>query len=167
VVYSTLGAASRSSLSIARKSARQNCRYAPAEMTPDRALCVRAGYALKRRLSWLSAVLVALTSATGLTSCRSATCTSVGVNALGITVLDAAGTRICNATVVVTDGSFSATLPGLGRDPRTCTYYGPLERAGTYSIDVRSGAKESRVNDVKVTGGACHVHPQAVTVTLK
>jgi hypothetical protein len=119
------------------------------------------------RGSTLIAIFVALTCAAGLTSCgRSVACTADALFSLRVTVVDATGKQICNASVVATDGSFSAALPVSRLGPRSCIYLGPTERAGMYSIAARSGAKESTVNDVKVTRDSCHVNPRQVTIRL-
>jgi hypothetical protein len=94
-------------------------------------------------------------------------CTAVAVPALAVTVLDGAtGQRVCDATVVAAEGSFSSTLeafPGVGE----CTYSGPYERAGLYEVRVtRQGYQPATVGGVRVTADECHVLTRGVTVAL-
>jgi hypothetical protein len=90
--------------------------------------------------------------------------------ALDVTVVDASGKRVCDASVTARDGDFSAQLPAPPADvPRaTCTYTGPFERAGTYSIEVRAGTTSKLVSGIKVSRkGACHeLQTRDVTVVL-
>jgi hypothetical protein len=102
----------------------------------------------------------------GLTGCSSVNCASFAASALSVTVLDAAGKRVCDASVTVTDGAYSAALSPFSGDEASCTYFGPTERAGTYSIEVHSGTRTKRFDGVKVTADACHVRTRSVTITL-
>jgi hypothetical protein len=117
-------------------------------------------------LSVLSVVVLALATATGLTSCRSTSCKASEAFALVVTVLDASGRRVCDASVTVTDGAYSAALSPFSGDESSCTYYGPTERAGTYSIEVHSGTRSKKIDGVNVTADACHVRTRSVTLTL-
>jgi hypothetical protein len=86
---------------------------------------------------------------------------------LMVTVTAADGSRVCDATVTVADGGFSATLEELNaRDASSCEYVGAGERAGTYDVHVASAAGAADVQGVVVTQGVCHVEGKAVTVTL-
>ena len=91
-------------------------------------------------------------------------CTAEARTTFNVTVVDASGKRVCDASVKVTDGEFSAILPAGPR--RACAYSGVTERKGTYSIEVRSGARSKKIDNVKVTADECHVHPRALTVVL-
>jgi hypothetical protein len=95
-------------------------------------------------------------------------CTAIAVEALVVTVVDASsGPRICDAKVVVIDGSFSEDLRpfGSGQD---CTYSGPTERAGTYEIRAtRAGYETGTMNGVRVTRDECHVIPVMVSIQLR
>jgi hypothetical protein len=93
------------------------------------------------------------------------TCTANAIAALTVTVLDSSGARVCDATVVAHDGTFSETLMSLDYDT-SCTYAGAWERRGTYTIDVASGSKSKTVSNIVVTGDECHVNGQVLTVTL-
>jgi hypothetical protein len=67
--------------------------------------------------------------------------------------------------VDVMDGAFSAALSPWG-DSASCEYVGGKSvRQGTYSLEVRSGARNKKVDGLKVTADACHVQ-RAVSVTL-
>ena len=123
---------------------------------------------IARRLGNLGAALSAfvLTSAAGLTGCTTTNCQTYAAAALRVTVVDAAGKRLCRASVTVTDGAFSAPLASDFGDSTACAYVGPYERAGTYSIEVRSGARTKMLDGVKVTADACHVRPREVSITI-
>jgi hypothetical protein len=45
-------------------------------------------------------------------------------------------------------------------------YAGVPERKGTYTVEVRSGAKTKIVDDLQVSADKCHVHTRRVTVVL-
>ena len=94
-------------------------------------------------------------------------CTAVAVPALAVTVLDGStGQRVCDATVVAVEGSFSSTLePSLGGG--TCSYSGPYERAGVYEVRVtKQGYQPDVERNVRVTADECHVVTQQLTLTL-
>ena len=91
-------------------------------------------------------------------------CTLEARFSLVVTVVDASGKRVCDASVTADDGAFSAALPagpGVG-----CAYFGVSERKGTYAIKVRNGTKTTTLDGVKVSADACHVHTRHVTVVL-
>lgn len=94
-------------------------------------------------------------------------CTAIAVEALNVTVTDAAtGQRLCDATVTVTDGSFRAELRRFG-GPADCVYTGPTERAGRYEVRAtRAGYAVASRSDVAVTADECHVIPVALTIPL-
>jgi len=95
----------------------------------------------------------------------SETCSDEARAGLTITVVDSNGARVCDATVVAHDGTFSENLMQLGYGSG-CTYGGAWERPGTYTIDVVSGSKAKTVENIVVTSGECHVNGQVLTVTL-
>lgn len=115
---------------------------------------------------------VALAAVIGLGGCDGPTepriCTAIAVDALVVTVTDAAtGQRICDATVVAVDGSFGAELRPFPAGAE-CTYSGPTERAGTYEVRVSKGGYEPAVQTgVRVTADECHVIPVRVAVQLR
>jgi hypothetical protein len=95
-------------------------------------------------------------------------CTAIAVDALVVTVVDAAtGQRICDAAVVAIDGSFSAELRPFPAAP-DCTYSGPTERAGTYEVRASKAGYETAVQSgVRVTADECHVVPVRITLQLR
>ena len=85
---------------------------------------------------------------------------------LSVTVVDgAAGTRICDATVMATDGNHVETLAPFG-DSATCQYFGLYERGGTYNVEVASGGRTVSMTNVAVTSDICHVTTRTLTITL-
>src|SRR5262249_19061536 len=82
-----------------------------------------------------------------------------GVN---VTVSDAGGLQICDATVVVQDGTYTETLRS-----QACGYFGAFERTGNYTLTISApGHATKTVTGVVVTDGECHVHAQSVNVVL-
>ena len=111
-----------------------------------------------------AAVLLALTG-TGMTGCG---CSAIGLPSLIVTVTDGpGGPQICDATVTARDGSYSYVLMASPQGP-DCTYDGPIERAGTYSIDVVSGTRSKTIDNIQVRADGCHGHvtTQHPTVAL-
>jgi hypothetical protein len=93
-------------------------------------------------------------------------CTAIAVDALTVTVIDrATGARLCDATVVATDGAFREPLRPHGAG--TCTYSGPTERPGRYDVEASApGYTPAVQRDVRVTADECHVIPMALTILL-
>ena len=95
-------------------------------------------------------------------------CTAIAVDALVVTLVDASsGQRICDAKVVVVDGSFSEDLRpfGSGQD---CTYSGPTERAGVYAIRAsKAGYEATTLSGIRVSRDECHVIPVRVTIQMR
>jgi hypothetical protein len=116
--------------------------------------------------------LLAAAAFLGLAGCDQPTeprvCTAIAVDALVVTVVDASsGQRICDAKVVVMDGSFREDLRpfGSGQD---CTYSGPTERAGVYAIRAsKAGYETATMNGARVTSDECHVIPIMVSIQLR
>jgi len=94
-------------------------------------------------------------------------CTAIAVDALAVTVVDAAtGQRICDATVIAADGAFREELRGFGPG-LDCGYSGPTERAGRCEVRVsRAGYEAALRPGVTVTADECHVIPVRLTVDL-
>jgi hypothetical protein len=94
-------------------------------------------------------------------------CTAIAIEALNVTVTDAAtGQRICDALVTVTDGSFSTELRRFG-GPSDCTHTGPTERPGRYEVRAtRDGYATAVRSNVVVTADECHVIPVALSIAL-
>jgi hypothetical protein len=115
----------------------------------------------------VAACMVVLASAVGLPGCgTSKVCTAEARFSLVVTVVDGTGKRVCNASVKVRDGKFSAVLSPGRVTATSCVYRGVTERKGTYTVEVRSGAKSKIVDDLRVSADECHVHPRNVTVVL-
>lgn len=94
-------------------------------------------------------------------------CTAIAVEGLNVTVTDAAtGQRLCDGTVTVREGGFSAELRRFG-GPFDCVHTGPTERAGRYEVQV-TRARYATVTraDVVVTADECHVIPVMLTIPL-
>jgi len=94
-------------------------------------------------------------------------CTLVAVDALVVTVTDAAtGQRLCDAKVLAVEGAFSAELRASGA-AQECVYSGPTERAGLYEVRAsRAGYEPGAIGGIRVTADECHVIPVRVTVPL-
>jgi hypothetical protein len=95
-------------------------------------------------------------------------CTLVAVDALVVTVVDAAtGQRICDASVLAMDGAFRAELRPFG-SAQDCTYSGPTERPALYEVRASRAGYESAVqNGIRVTADECHVIPVRITLPLR
>jgi hypothetical protein len=117
-------------------------------------------------------LLVLAVAGLGLIGCDRPTeprvCTLIAVDALVVTVVDAAsGQRICDASVVALDGAFRAELRAFGSAP-DCTYSGPTERPGLYEVHAsRAGYESAAQNGIRVTADECHVIPVRVTLALR
>ena len=93
-------------------------------------------------------------------------CTAIAVPALAVTVVDAAtGARVCDADVVAVEGAFREALMGFG-DASSCTYSGPFERPGAYTVQVTRAGYQPATASARVTADECHVQTQRVTVAL-
>lgn len=116
------------------------------------------------RILLLSLVTTAIAAASG---CGPVMCTAEYVYGLSITVVDGAGERVCDATVVARDGEYEETLESFG-PAEDCTYVGAGERAGTYEVTAsRPGDHDAVESDIVVDDDVCHVSPQARTITLE
>ena len=125
-----------------------------------------------RRTSLFRAVAapfaVVAVAATG--ACAEKACTAIAVAGASVTVTDAAGARVCDATVVVIEDDYQETLEvqGEGAD---CSYVGLYERAGVYDLDVfKDGFRRVLQGDalrIGETDDGCHVVPESATVELE
>ena len=118
-----------------------------------------------RKIVWV--VLAAL----GMGACgdepNPVICTAIAVSALNVSVVDAAtNAPICDAEVVVTDGSFRETLPVFPGSGPDCRYSGPFERPGTYEVTVRRAGSTAVQSNIRVTSDECHVIGVPVTIRL-
>jgi hypothetical protein len=98
-------------------------------------------------------------------------CTDLYAFGLGVAVVSAStGAAICDATVTISDGAYRETLmPVQGVLPDgglSCAFEGAGERAGTYTIDAKSGSSEKTMEGIVVTRDACHVMERSVTIDL-
>ena len=95
-------------------------------------------------------------------------CTLQAVSSLNVTVRDAATSqRICDATVVATLGGVRYELRPSG-PAETCTYSGPEERAGSFTVEVtKAGYQSAAAQNARVTADECHVIPVLVTFELR
>ena len=72
--------------------------------------------------------------------------------------------RICDADVVAQNGNDVTTLMTFGGPE--CTYAGPYERAGTFTVTASKTGFQSATTMVTVTADECHVDGQLVTLML-
>lgn len=93
-------------------------------------------------------------------------CTAEVVEPLAIDIRDEKKVNVCDATVVVREGEFEVTLvPKVEGDK--CRWSGLPERAGVYEVEIKKpGYYDSRVIDVTVKAGDCHVTPVDINVDL-
>jgi hypothetical protein len=110
-----------------------------------------------------------------LTGCESTTdptdgvvCTLIAVSSLNVTVRDSGtGQRICDATVVAVQDGTTYELRRSGT-PDACTYAGPEERSGRFSVRVsKPGYSVAIADTVQVGRDECHVIPVQVTIDLQ
>jgi hypothetical protein len=119
------------------------------------------------KLSRLSALAILLVTAS-LTACSQDTaCTAVGYPSLVI-IVSGAKPGVCSATVQITYGKTALKPAGHSGQPSTCTYFGPVERAGTFVVRVRDGSVVRTIANIRVVkGGVCHqVRTRTVDVRL-
>lgn len=92
-------------------------------------------------------------------------CTQVYVYGITVTLQDAqTGAAVSNATVTLTDGSYTEAMGELSPG----NYAGAGERPGNYTIRVQAGGyQEVVVVDVSVTSDICHVIPVQRTISLQ
>lgn len=121
----------------------------------------------------LRALVASCAGALLLAACGSfpGVCTRNLVLALSVRVTDArTDAGICDAGVVVSEGTFSEQLEAEDPNPATCVYVGVAERSGTYRIVVQHpDYMTATVDDVVVSKNAngCHVMPETRTVALQ
>ena len=90
-------------------------------------------------------------------------CDAFAAYGLIVSVRQADGTKVCDATVTAHDGAYSEKL--FFQQPQ-CTYTGATERAGTYDLDVMAGSRSKHVAGIVVDADECHVRGEQVLVTL-
>lgn len=99
-----------------------------------------------------------------LTWSASCSCPSVGRNAVFVTLKDArTNAAVCDARVIVADGSFREELPAFA-----CSYSGPTNRAGTYSVAIEHANYRAKVvSGIEVEKDGCGaVEPKKIEVSL-
>jgi hypothetical protein len=90
-----------------------------------------------------------------------------GRASLAVTVQDASGTVLCDATVTARAGTFSSALSQSGPPQfSACVYYSNFELPGTFDIEVRRGSTVKRLNGVVVKALPCGVETRAVTIVV-
>jgi hypothetical protein len=94
-------------------------------------------------------------------------CPAIVVNALEITVTDAAtGAPVCDATVVATEGAFSRVLERSSLSS-SCSYRMSEQRAGTYDITAtRAGFQAATARGIVVNREICGVETGLATIAL-
>jgi hypothetical protein len=95
--------------------------------------------------------------------CSGAACTDEGRASLTVTVMGPGG-RICDANVVAQSGTETTTLMPVG--VTECTYAGPFEKAGTFTVTASKAGLQSATTTVVVTQGECHVDGKVITLEL-
>jgi hypothetical protein len=100
---------------------------------------------------------------TGCGSVGTRACTTEARASLTVTVMGPQG-RICDADVVAQNGNDRTTLMAIG--PQDCTYAGPWEKAGTFTVTASKSGFQPATTTVTVNQGECHVEGEAVTLTL-
>jgi hypothetical protein len=82
---------------------------------------------------------------------------------------DERGAPVCDARVVVRDGTFQESLRPSPASDGTCFWDGPTERPGTYEVTIDKPGYEAIVLPsvvVKKGPAACHIVPAKVNATL-
>lgn len=96
-------------------------------------------------------------------------CPTFPVAGIEVIVRDDAGARVCDATVVATDGAFEEILQVADGAGPNCFYFGVFERAGAYAVTISAdGFLNAEPDDaVIVSLDPCgDARTQAVEVTL-
>jgi hypothetical protein len=122
---------------------------------------------MKRVACLLTAAVCLTAAACGNPLLGPRACTAVLIYGLNVTVVDAStGERICDATVLAVDGTFTGTFERFGSPP-ACSYAGAPERRGTYEVRVtREGYQPAVARNVRVDADECHVMPVTLTIAL-
>jgi hypothetical protein len=100
-------------------------------------------------------------------ACARGDCTTDSRAGLFVTVVDALGTSVCDASVTATERGFSEVLrSSLASAPQPCSYAGVYERPGTYTVTATANGQRGVVSSLRVVEGACHVKLVSTTITL-
>ena len=112
-------------------------------------------------------VVIAALLVLGGAGCGGVSCKAYAASALLVHVLDPTGQPICDANVVARDGQFSQTLQRLpGAESTSCSYAGPYERPGSYTVEASRNGLTATSEKVTVSRDACHVIGKQLTLTL-
>lgn len=111
-----------------------------------------------------------LLASLGLSACTLPTntqCSDIAEAGLTVHVVDQiSGDPICDATVVVTDGSYTETLEETS-PTSGCFYAGAYERPGTYDLVVSAPGHQTLTQAaIVVAQGTCHVSGRTLTIDL-
>jgi len=109
-------------------------------------------------------VVVAAATACGM---GSVSCPQMVSESVVVTVVDGrSAARVCDAEVILREGTFARRLDPYSSSLVDCTYSGVQERAGTYTVDVALGARTASLSDLMVERNICGVRTQRVTIFL-
>lgn len=89
-------------------------------------------------------------------------CDDYAAASLSVTVEDASGRAVCDATVIAESGGDRFPLEPVS----DCAYAGPWERPGTYVVTATSGNEFAESAAIDVAIGACHVKGATVRLVL-
>ena len=92
-------------------------------------------------------------------------CPAIVRNALEVTVTDAAGVPVCDATVVVTEGAYAKTLERVG-PAGSCSYQMSEPRVGTYDITATRAGFQATARGVVVDRDVCGIETSSATLVL-
>ncbi len=120
------------------------------------------------RHTFLVLVVVVLGShIVGLGGCSGGNCSDGPVAfGIGVVVTDATtGSRVCDAVLTASDGTYTETLRPNG-PPADCSFYG-VGRAGTYDLRIsRAGYVDALERNVIVAQNGCGIRSVDVNVRL-
>jgi hypothetical protein len=112
--------------------------------------------------------LIACGALVTISACSGESCNDVLVPALSVVVTDhSTGQRICNASVIASEGSYTYDLVAVGQGS-DCSYAGPPERPGTYGLTAAgAGYSPTTMDGILVSSNRCHVNTHSVSLELK
>ena len=101
-----------------------------------------------------------------LGSCGSSVvCRGNLVPSLRIRVLAPSGAAECDADVLVRDGRFERRLASVAGSSGSCSYVGPTERRGSYTVTATAAGLEDKAT-VTVGYDRCHVETADLSLGL-
>lgn len=124
---------------------------------------------MQSRALVIPAIAAVCSSVLVSSACSGPNCATVETPGLVVTVESASGSPLCDASVVVSNGSqrvtFSPTVTA--PSPAPCNVYvGPLQHPGKYTITVSAGGRTTTVPAVSVQANACGLITRRVTVKV-